>query len=253
VSDAAFAGQTVVVTGGTRGLGAAIVRGFLAEGASAYALYRGNERAALALADECAPLVEAGGGALHLRQVDVTDAAAVEAFWEELERDCAGGVQVLVNNAGIRRDQLLATMSPADWSAVLDTNLTGGFLMSRQAVRHMLPHRYGRILMITSPAAAHGFQGQSNYAASKAGQVGMMRSLAREVARKGITVNCVSPGFVDTELLADLPEQVKQEHKASVPMRRFGRPEEVAWAVRSLASREASYVTGATLEVTGGL
>ena len=125
--------------------------------------------------------------------------------------------------------------------------------MSRQAVLHMLPHRYGRILMITSPAAEHGFQGQSNYAASKAGQMGMVRSLAREVARKGITVNCVSPGFVDTELLADLSDEVKKEHKASVPMRRFGKPEEVAWAVKSLASREASYVTGATLEVTGGL
>ena len=248
-----FAGQTVVVTGGTRGLGAAIVRGFLADGAGAYALYRGNRQAASAFADECAPLTEESGGELRLRQVDVTDPAAVEAFWEEIERDCGDGVQVLVNNAGIRRDQLLATMKPEDWSAVLDTNLTGGFLMSRLAVRHMLPQRYGRILMITSPAASHGFQGQANYAASKAGQVGMMRSLAREVARKGITVNCVSPGFVDTELLRDLPDEVLREHKKSVPMRRFGQPEEVAWAVVSLASREASYVTGATLEVTGGL
>lgn len=244
-----FAGQTVVVTGGTRGLGRAIARGFLEDGAAVYALYRGNEEAARAFADECAPI----SPGLHLRRVDVTDAAAVEAFWEEVERDCEGGVQVLVNNAGIRRDQLLAMMSPEDWSAVLDTNLTGGFLMSRCAVRHMLPRRYGRILLITSPAADHGFQGQANYAASKAGQIGMMRSLAREVARKGITVNCVSPGFVDTELLADLAEDVKKEHRASVPMRRFGKPEEVAWAVRSLASREASYVTGATLAVTGGL
>jgi 3-oxoacyl-[acyl-carrier protein] reductase len=248
-----FEGQTVVVTGGTRGLGAAIVRGFLEEGATAYALYRGNEEAANAFADECAPLAQESGGELRVRKVDVTDPGGVEAFWDEVEGECPEGVQVLVNNAGIRRDQLLATMSPEDWSAVLDTNLTGGFLMSRMAVRHMLPQRYGRILLITSPAAHAGFQGQANYAASKAGQMGMMRSLAREVARKGITVNCVSPGFVDTELLADLPDEAKKEHKASVPMRRFGKPEEVAWAVKSLASREASYVTGATLEVTGGL
>ncbi len=247
-----FEGQTVVVTGGTRGLGRAIARGFLDAGAAVFALYRGNEEAARSFADECAPLA-GSRERLRLRRVDVTDAAAVEAFWDEIESDCQDGVQVLVNNAGIRRDRLLATMSPEDWSAVLDTNLTGGFLMSRFAVRHMLPLRYGRILMITSPAAAHGFEGQANYAASKAGQVGMMRSLAREVARKGITVNCVSPGFVDTELLGDLPEDVRKKHKASVPMRRFGRPEEIAWAVMSLASREASYVTGTTLEVSGGL
>jgi 3-oxoacyl-[acyl-carrier protein] reductase len=248
----AFEGQTVVVTGGTRGLGRAIARGFLEDGARVYALYRSGEQAARAFADECAPL-DAEGERLRLRQVDVTDAAAVEAFWTAVEGECPQGVQVLVNNAGIRRDQLLAMMSPADWSAVLDTNLTGSFLMSRFAVRNMLSQRYGRIVMITSPAAAHGFEGQANYAASKAGQIGMMRSLAREVARKGITVNCVSPGFVDTELLADLPQDALNKHKASVPMRRFGRPEEIAWAVKSLASREASYVTGTTLEVAGGL
>ena len=245
-----FSGQTVVVTGGTRGLGRAISLAFLAAGAEVRAVYKENDAAAAALADAASPH---GAERLTLDKVDVTDAVAVEAYWGELERRSPRGVQVLVNNAGIRRDQLLAMMKLEDWSAVLAANLTSGFLMSRQAVLNMLPKRYGRILFITSPAAQHGFEGQANYAASKAGQVGMMRSLAREVARKGITVNCISPGFVETELLAGLSAEALEKHKASVPMRRFGRPEEIAWAVTALAAREATYVTGATLEVAGGL
>jgi len=245
-----FEDQTVVVTGGTRGLGRAISSSFLELGARVRAVYRGNEQAAAAFADAAAPTA---GERLQLDRVDVSDPEAVEAYWGRLEAECPGGVQVLVNNAGIRRDQLLALTKPEDWSAVIAANLTSGFLMSRLAVRNMLAQRYGRIVFITSPAASHGFEGQASYGASKAGQVGMMRSLAREVARKGITVNCVSPGFVDTDLLADLPAETLARHKASVPMRRFGRPAEIAWAVTSLASREASYVTGATLEVAGGL
>ena len=245
-----FDTQTAIVTGGTRGLGRAISTALLKEGARVRAVYRGNDAAAHAFAEEVGAIAE---DRLTLDKLDVTDADAVEPYWQRLETECPGGVQVLVNNAGIRRDQLVAMMKPEDWSAVIDTNLTSGFLMSRQAVKNMLGQRYGRILFITSPAAHHGFEGQANYAASKAGQMGMMRSLAREVAKKGITVNCVSPGFVETELLADLPEEALKKHKASVPMRRFGKPEEIAWAVTSLASREASYVTGATLEVAGGL
>lgn len=253
-SDSLFAGQTVVVTGGTRGLGRAITRDFIVHGASVIALYYGNEEAAKALEDECAPLL-GESNRLVTQRLDVSDADEVERFWSALETDpdCSGGVQVLVNNAGIRRDKLLAMMSPEDWQSVLDTNLTGSFLMSRWAVLHMLPLRYGRIVMITSPAADHGFEGQANYSASKAGQIGMMRSLAREVAKKKITVNCVSPGFIATDLIADLPEDVARQHKASVPLRRFGTPQEVAYAVRCLASPEATYITGSTLEVTGGL
>jgi 3-oxoacyl-[acyl-carrier protein] reductase len=247
---AAFAGQTAVVTGGTRGLGRAISLAFLAAGARVRAVYRGNDAAAAAFADAASPF---GAGRLALDKLDASDAPAVAAYWQRLEAECPDGVQVLINNAGIRRDQLLAMMKLEDWSEVLAANLTSGFLMSRQAVLHMLPRRYGRILFITSPAASRGFEGQGNYAASKAGQIGLMRSLAREVARKGITVNCVSPGFVDTELLADLPPEALEKHRSSVPMRRFGRPEEIAWAVTALAAREASYVTGATLEVAGGL
>jgi 3-oxoacyl-[acyl-carrier protein] reductase len=248
-----FTDQTAVVTGGTRGLGRAISLAFLAGGARVRAVYRGNDEAAAALKETAAELDGEAAERLTLDRLDVSDPASVAAYWQRLEGECPDGVQVLVNNAGIRRDRLLALMSPEDWSAVLDTNLTSGFLMSREAVKNMLSRRYGRILFITSPAASHGFEGQANYAASKAGQQGMMRSLAREVARKGITVNCVSPGFVDTELLADVPEKELEKHRASVPMRRFGKPEEIAWAVIQLASREAAYGTGATLEVAGGL
>jgi 3-oxoacyl-[acyl-carrier protein] reductase len=244
-----FRGQTAVVTGGTRGLGRAIALDLLAHGAGVIATYRSDE-------DAAAQLKELSGEALarlDLARFDVADSAAVAAFWERLEVERPEGVQILVNNSGIRRDAAVALMSEADWRAVLDTNLTGSFLMAKAAVRHMAGRRYGRIVMITSPSARHGFEGQANYAASKAGQVAMTRSLAREVAKRKITVNCVSPGFVDTELLADLSEEQKAAYRASVPMKRFAEPAEVAYAVRALAAREASYITGCVLEVAGGL
>ncbi|MAE29495.1 MAG: 3-oxoacyl-ACP reductase FabG [Planctomycetota bacterium] len=243
-----FTDQTAVVTGGTRGLGRAITLALLEAGASVHATWIGNEEAAAALTDAAAPFA----GRLHLHRFDVSDEAAVEAFWEKMQA-LPDGVQVLVNNAGLRRDAIAPMMSSADWQAVLDTNLTGGWLMSRGAVKNMMGQRYGRIIFITSPAGNHGFAGQTNYGASKAGQIGLARSLCKEVAKRGITVNCVSPGFVDTELLDDLPEDVRKAHLASVPQRRFGKPEEIAYAVMTLAAREASYINGATLEVTGGL
>ena len=144
-------------------------------------------------------------------------------------------------------------MTEREWSEVLQTNLAGSFHMSKFAVLSMMRRRYGRIVMVTSPAGAHGFQGQANYSASKAGQIGLMRSLAREVGKRKITVNCVSPGFIETELIADLPEEVRKEHLSMVPVGRFGSADEVAWAVLMLCSREASYVHGTTLEVTGGI
>jgi 3-oxoacyl-[acyl-carrier protein] reductase len=244
-----FAGQTAVVTGGTRGLGRAIALDFLELGATVYSTWHANDAAARAFEDEGRRFE----GRARTARFDVADYAACEAFWKRLDGECPDGVQVLVNNSGLRRDRVLAMMSPQEWREVLDTNLTGGFHMSRFAVLNMLPRRYGRIVFITSPAGTHGFEGQANYSASKAGQVGLMRSLAREVARRGITVNCVSPGFCETELLADLPDEVRKRHLESVPLRRFAKPEEVAYAVRSLCAREASYVTGATLDVTGGL
>ena len=243
-----LAGQTAVVTGGTRGLGAAMTRAFLAAGAAVHATYHSNDEAASAFAAS----VE-GSGRLVLHRFDVADHEAARGFWEGLEESEPDGIQILVNNSGIRRDSILATMSPEDWSRVLDTNLTGSFCMSKFAVLNMMRQRYGRIILITSPAGHHGFEGQGNYSASKAGQVGLMRSLAREVAKRKIAVNCVSPGFIATELLADLPEDIAKAHKSSVPMKRVGTPAEVASAVLYLASPEASYVTGTTLEVTGGL
>ena len=248
-SPTSFEGQTAVVTGGTRGLGRAITKAFLERGARVHATYRSNEAEADAFKESCGAAAER----LSLHRFDVANYAAVEAFWQELDELAPDGVQVLVNNAGLRRDALLAMMSPEDWGQVISTNLGGSYNMSKFAVLNMMRQRYGRIVMITSPAGHFGFQGQGNYSASKAGQVGLMRSLSKEVAKRKITVNCVSPGFIDTELLEDLPDELRKEYVASVPVKRFGAPEDVAYAVMCLAAREASYITGTTLEVTGGL
>jgi len=244
-----FEGQTVVVTGGTRGLGRSIALSFLEEGAAVHATYRSNEAAAEALRDSAA----AHAGRLHLHSFDVADHEAARTFWEGLDELAPDGVQVLVNNAGLRRDAILAMMAPEEWNEVISTNLGGCYNMSKFAVMNMMQRRYGRIILITSPAAAVGFEGQGNYCASKAGQIGLMRSLCKEVAKRKITVNCVSPGFIDTELIEDLPDELRDRYRSLVPMKRFGKPEDVAYAVKCLAAKEASYITGTTLEVTGGL
>ena len=248
-SELSFADQSVVVTGGTRGLGRAMTLGFLQAGARVWATYRANDEAAQSLVDQAG----AFESRLQLARFDVSDYDETCAFWEQIESQAPEGVQVLVHNAGIRRDAVLAMMSREDWSGVIDANLSGSFNVCKFGVQHMLRRRYGRIVLVTSPARDHGFEGQANYAASKAGQVGLMRSLAREVAKRGITVNCVSPGFIDTELIADLPEERRKQYLAQVPLKRFGTPEEVAYAVRALCAEEATYITGTTLEVAGGL
>lgn len=248
-SPQSFEDQTVVVTGGTRGLGRAISEAFLARGARVHATYRSNVEQAEAMKEASGE----AGERLSVHGFDVADYGAVENFWNELDEGAPNGVQVLVNNAGLRRDAVLAMMSPEDWNQVISTNLGGSYNMSKFGVQNMMRQRYGRIVMITSPAGEFGFQGQGNYGASKAGQVGLMRSLAKEVAKRKITVNCVSPGFIDTDLLDDLPEALRKEYASSVPMKRFGEPDDVAYAVMCLAAREASYITGTTLEVTGGL
>ncbi len=162
-------------------------------------------------------------------------------------------MQVQVNNFGIRRDSAVDRMKLEDWSSVVDVNLSGVFNMCKFAVMIMMSSRYGRIINITSPAGKIGFPGQSNYAATKAGQVGLTRSLSKEVATRGITVNCVSPGFIDTGFIDDLPEKLRKTYLENIPLHRFGKPEEVASCVLFLASKEASYTNGSTLEVTGGL
>ncbi len=243
-----FEGQTAIVTGGTRGIGAAISRQFLRAGARVIALHRTDDASAQAFREENTAASER----LEVRRLNVGDFDAVRSFFDEFESQ-GRELQILVNNAGIRRDAALALMSHADWQDVIDVNLGGCYSMCRFALKNLAPRRYGRIVNITSPSGRLGFPGQTNYAASKAGIVALTRSLAREVARRGVTANCVSPGFTDTDLIADLPETLLEEHRKAVPMQRFCDPDEVAHAVLFLATGEAGYISGAVLDVTGGL
>lgn len=243
-----FSGQTVVITGGTRGIGRAIAEAFLKSGARVLATFQGNTEAA----EEFQKANAEHADRLLVKQCDVTDYQAVEGLFKFIEAEL-GVIQVLVNNSGIRRDQIVGMMVQEEWQAVIDTNLTGTFYMSKFAVQNMARKRYGRIVNITSPIARFGMPGQGNYAASKAGQVAFAASLSKETARRKITVNCVSPGFIGTDLIADLSEERVEMYLNLVPMRRFGEVDEVANAVLFLASKEASYITGTVLEVTGGL
>ena len=243
-----FSGQKVVVTGATRGLGRAIAGSFLAQGATVIGLYGGNTEAAEAFKAECG----SDGDRLQLHQCDVSDYEAVESLYQTIESEF-DTIDILVNNAGIRRDNVLAMMPSEDWNRVIDINLTGSYNMSKFAVQLMVKQKYGRIIFITSPMSYLGFAGQANYAASKAGQIGMMKSLSKETAKRKITVNCVSPGFIATELIDDLSKEQVKEYKKMVPMRRFGTPQEVADAVLFLAGPQAAYITGSVLEINGGL
>lgn len=239
-----FKEQKVIVTGGTRGIGAAISTAFLDAGALVTATYAGNE--------EAAARFRAGVSSperLTLAKFDVADYSAVEKFFGELP----GTPQVVVCNAGIRKDAIVGMMRSEDWKRVLEVNLDGTYHVSKFAVMSMSRAKYGRIINIVSPSANLGFAGQANYAASKAGQIAMARVLSKEVAKRNITVNCVSPGFIDTELLADLSAEHKAQLLEMVPMKRFGTAAEVAHAVLFLSTKEAGYITGATIEVTGGI
>ena len=243
-----FTGQTAVVTGATRGIGKAIAKALLEEGATVLGIYGGNTRTAEAFGDECRHF----GDKLRLYKCDVSDPEQVAAFYRDVEENCSS-LEILVNNAGIRRDAMVAMMQAEDWQQVLDINLGGTFLMCKPAIPLMMKNKFGRIINITSPVAHLGFPGQANYAASKAGQIGLTRSLSKEVAKKKITVNCVSPGFIDTDFINDLPPEQLAGYKKLVPMRRFGTAQEVADAVLFLASKKAAYITGAVLEINGGL
>ncbi len=243
-----FKGQKVIVTGATRGIGKAIAAAFLEQGAVVFGLYGGNREAAEQFKAQCS----ANDLDISLFCCDVSDENGVRSFFTQVE-DEHNAVDILINCAGIRQDALTALMKQDQWQSVIDVNLTGTFNMCRSAVPLMLKQKYGRIINITSPVSYLGFQGQANYAASKAGQIGLTKTLAKETARKKITVNCVSPGFIDTDFISDLPEDQLRAYKKMVPMRRFGKVEEVSSTVLFLASPQASYITGAVLEVTGGL
>lgn len=243
-----FDNQIALITGATRGIGRAISMALLEQGATVIGIYGGNSQAANAFQDECSSLQ----GTLSLHQCNVADKESVKVLYTQVEAEF-DHIDILVNSAGIRRDSIMALMKDDDWSSVIDINLTGTFLMSKEAVMLMMKNKYGRIINITSPAAHMGFAGQTNYSASKAGQIGLTRSLAKEVAKKKITVNCISPGFIATDFINDLPKEQVSEYKKLVPMKRFGKPEEVASAVLFLASKEASYISGTVLEVSGGL
>ncbi|HKJ64229.1 MAG TPA: SDR family NAD(P)-dependent oxidoreductase [Desulfopila sp.] len=243
-----FCDQHVIVTGATRGIGKAISIAFLQKGARVIGVYGGNKRAADQLQDEVRSL----SGSLSLFPCDVSKETEVRQLFDHIEKKF-NSLDILVNNAGIRRDSVVALMATDDWQRVLDVNLTGSFLMAKEAVLMMMQKKYGRIINITSPVSHLGFAGQANYAASKAGQVAMTRSLAKETARKKITVNCVSPGFIATDFIEDLSKEQLAAYKKMVPMRRFGTVEEVADTVLFLSSSAASYITGAVIDVNGGL
>ncbi len=243
-----FSGQTAIVTGATRGIGRAVTLSLLAQGAEVIGIYGGNQTAAEQLLEENSQY----GTGLSLYQCNVADSKQVSEFYEEIESKHTS-IEILVNNAGVREDAVVALMKEQEWNKVLDINLNGTFLMSKPAIHLMMQNKYGRIINITSPVAHLGFAGQANYAASKAGQVGFTKSLAKEVAKKKITVNCVSPGFIATDFINDLPKEQLTSYKKMVPMRRFGTVEEVADSVSFLASGQAAYITGSVLEISGGL
>jgi len=243
-----FKGQTVIVTGGTRGIGKAIAESFLKAGAKVIVTYSTNEAAAAQFKQDNSQFVEN----IDIQKLDVTKYEEVEKFFKYIETNYES-FEVLVNNAGIRKDSVLAMMKESDWHDVMNVNLTGIFYMCKFAVMSLMRKRYGRIINISSVMERYAFEGQANYAASKAGLSALTKSLSKEVATRGITVNCVSPGFIATELIQDLPDKLRESYLARIPVKRFGSTEEVAACVLFLASKEASYVTGSTLEVSGGL
>jgi 3-oxoacyl-[acyl-carrier protein] reductase len=238
--------QVALVTGASRGIGAAVAlelaqAGYQVIGTATTA--EGAARITVALSS-----LQGSKGAV----LDVTDGAAGQDLVDGIVKEC-GGLHVLVNNAGITRDMLAMRLKDEDWDAVLDTNLKAVFRMSRAVMRVMMKQRYGRIVSITSVVGASGNPGQANYAAAKAGVAGMTRALARELGSRGITVNCVAPGFVETDMTAGLPEEQQKALLGQIPLGRLGKPADIAHAVAFLASPRAAYLTGQEIHVNGGM
>ena len=246
MSEINFAGQVALVTGASRGIGAAIAlelaqRGLKVVGTAT--TDAGAEKISQALA---------GFPGCTGKTLDVNDAATAQTLIDEIVKE-HGGLQVLVNNAGITRDNLAMRMKDDEWDAVMDTNLKAVFRMSRAVMRTMMKQRYGRIISITSVVGASGNPGQANYAAAKAGVAGMSRALARELGSRNITVNCVAPGFIETDMTASLHEDQHKALLTQIPLGHLGKPADIAHAVAYLASPEAAYVTGQELHVNGGM
>ena len=243
-----FKGKTAIVTGGSRGIGRAVCLELARGGANVALCFAGNETAA----QETLKAVEALGVRALAVRCDVSDSAQVEALVKKTA-DTFGRVDILVNNAGITRDGLLMRMPEADFDAVIAANLKGAFLCMKAVTRPMIRQKYGRIVNLSSVVGLRGNAGQVNYAASKAGVVGMTKSLAKELASKGVTVNAVAPGFIDTDMTAVMQEAARMSIQASIPAGRPGAAEDVANAVAFLASEEAAYITGQVLAVDGGM
>jgi 3-oxoacyl-[acyl-carrier protein] reductase len=241
-----LSGRVAIVTGASRGIGGAIARHLAAQGAHVVAAARGDN--ARAVADDIA----AAGGKVDAVALDVTESGAAEAVVAAtLER--LGRIDILVNNAGITRDQLMLRMKREDWDAVLATNLTGAFALTQAVLKPMIRQRSGRIVCISSVVGQSGNAGQANYAASKAGVIGFAKAVALEVASRGVTVNVVAPGLIDTDMTRAITGTAREEWASRIPLRRLGTPDDVAAAVCFLASDEASYITGQVLAVNGGM
>jgi 3-oxoacyl-[acyl-carrier protein] reductase len=246
MTDIKFAGQIALVTGASRGIGAAIALGLAQRGLNVIGTATTDE-GAVKISAALAPFAGCSG-----KNLNVNDAAAAQSLIDSIVKE-HGSLHVLVNNAGITRDNLAMRMKDDDWDAVLDTNLKAVFRMSRAVMRTMMKQRYGRIINITSVVGASGNAGQANYAAAKAGVAGMTRALARELGSRNITVNCVAPGFIETDMTAALQEDQQKALLTQIPLGHLGKPSDIAHAVAYLASPEAAYVTGQELHVNGGM
>jgi 3-oxoacyl-[acyl-carrier protein] reductase len=239
-------GRVALVTGASRGIGRAIALSLAAGGAHVIAAARGEN------AKGTVDAIVAAGGQATCATLDVTDAASVEAV-VKATLEAHGKIDILVNNAGVTRDQLMLRMKREDWDAVISANLTGAFTCVQAVLKSMVRARYGRIVTITSVVGEAGNAGQANYAASKAGLIGFTKAMALEVASRGITVNAVAPGLIDTDMTRAISEGAHDEWAKKIPLQRLGTPEDIAAAVRFLASDEAAYITGHVLAVNGGM